>query len=409
MSKKLSFPKEKIKIALLEKIHPAAMETLEQAGYHAERIPRAVEESELIDLISDAHILGVRSRTKIKAEHIAHAKRLLAIGCFTVGTDQVDLGAARDAGIPVFNAPHSSTRSVAELALGNIVCLARRTVELSALMHAGRWKKSAKGATEVRNKTLGIIGYGHIGQQVGILAEAFGMNVLFYDIAKKLPLGRAQAVDSQEVLLSSSDFVSLHVPGGEENEKMIGESEIAQMRDGAYLINLARGQTVDLDAARAALESGKLSGGAFDVYPVEPAKNESEFENPLKGLSNVIITPHIGGSTEEAQSNIGREVAESLIGFIDQGTTDGSVNFPQVKLPKKDGTYRILYIHKNEPGALSTVNSIISELGVNICAQYLGTQGDIGYLLMDTDKEFSNELKEKIEVLPRAIKTRILY
>ena len=327
-SEKLSYPKEKIKIVLMEKIHEAARETLEEAGYKATIRPSAAQGDELTEILADAHVIGVRSRTHLREAQLAAAKRLLVVGCFSVGTDQVDLDSARAGGIPVFNAPHSSTRSVAELTLANIFSLSRRVAQRSAEMHQGVWEKSAIGSYQVRDKSIGIIGYGHIGQQIGLLAEAVGMNVFFYDVVKKLPLGRARAVESQAELLAMSDYVSLHVPGGESNENLIGSAELNQMRDGSYLLNLSRGKVVDLDALAAALSSGKLAGAALDVYPKEPGGNTDDFGCALKGLPNVIMTPHIGGSTEEAQRNIGQEVAHSIINFLDNGSTMGAVGFP---------------------------------------------------------------------------------
>ncbi|MFN8389052.1 MAG: phosphoglycerate dehydrogenase [Bdellovibrionota bacterium] len=408
-TKKHSFPKNKIKIVLAEKIHAAAEETFREAGYQVTTIPNALGEEQLIKELSDAHVIGVRSRTHIRARHFGNAKRLLAIGCYSVGTDQVDLDAATTAGVAVFNAPHSSTRSVAELTLGNIFSLARRSADKSAKMHLGKWEKAVSGAIEVRNKTVGVIGYGHIGQQVGLLAEALGLNVLFYDVVKKLPLGRAQHVESLEELLQNVDFVTLHVPGGEPTKRLIGSEQIRLMRKGSFLLNLSRGSVVDIDALVGALKSGHLAGAALDVFPEEPEQGSAPFESELVGLENVILTPHIGGSTEEAQRNIGIEVATSLIDYLDLGSTEGAVNFPCIHLPLFPSSHRILYIHQNLPGALSEVTKIISEVGANINSQFLSTHRDIGYLIMDLDRELSEEVKEKISVLPKAIKTRILY
>ncbi len=408
MAKKYSFPKEKIKIALLEKIHPAAEQTFKDAGYQVESVPNALAKGELKALLADTHVVGVRSRTHIRAEQFKDAKRLLAIGCFSVGTDQVDLDAAARAGVAVFNAPYSSTRSVAELTLGNMLTLARRSAEKSAKMHQGIWEKSVSGAIEVRDKTVGIIGYGHIGKQVGLLAEAIGLNVLFYDIVKKLPLGRARPVDSLEELMPEVDFLTLHVPGGEGTANLIGREELKRMKPGSYLLNLSRGAVVDIAALCDALKSKHLSGAALDVYPEEPEQGKAEFKSELLGLENVILTPHIGGSTEEAQNNIGIEVATALIEFLDLGSTDGAVNLPRCNLPLLPDTHRILYIHQNVPGALSEVTNIISNVGANIESQYLSTYKDVGYLIMDINSELSEEVKEQIEVSPRAIKTRIL-
>ena len=409
MSKELSYPKGKIRIVLAEKIHPAAAERFCEAGYAVESIPRALQEDELREVLKDAHILGVRSRTKVLKEFVEGSKRLLSVGCFSVGTDQVDLAATSVRGIPVFNAPYSSTRSVAELSIANILSLARHLPEQSAKLHKGIWDKSAEGSYEVRGKKLGIIGYGHIGGQLGLLAEALSMDVYYYDTAAKLPLGRARAAGSMQELLKMADFVSLHVPGGKETELMIAQAELELMRQGSYLLNLSRGRVVDLEALADALKSGKLAGAALDVYPVEPAKNGEGFQSALLGLPNVILTPHVGGSTEEAQRNIGIEVADSLINFLDNGSTTGAVNFPQVQLPTHPGSHRILNVHKNVPGALGDINGVIAELGVNIEAQYLSTQGEVAYLIMDLNKKVSDKVRSKIAALPSSIRTRILF
>lgn len=409
MSKELSFPKEKIKIALLEKIDPASEEVFKEAGFKVDLVPSALDSEDLKKLIADVHIIGVRSRTHIKKEHLSLAKRLLAIGCFTVGTDQVDLSAARTAGVPVFNAPHSSTRSVAELTVCCMIMLARRLGDRNASMHKGVWQKSAEGSREIRGKTIGVIGYGHIGQQVGLLAEQLGLDVIFYDVLKKLPLGRARPVDSVEELLKRADFVTLHIPGGKENENLFSESTFKTMKKGSYFINHSRGKVVDIPALRAAIESGHIAGAAVDVFPKEPASGAEPFEGELVGVPNVVLSPHVGGSTEEAQRNIGREVANSLVNYIDNGSTEGAVNFPNISLPTSAKSHRIMYIHRNEPGALSEVNQVISDLGANVDAQYLNTFEDIGYLIMDISSEISEEVKEKISVLSKAVKTRILF
>ncbi len=409
MTKKTSFPKNKIKIALLEKIHPAAEECFREAGYKVQSIPDALGDGELDKLLSDIHVIGVRSRTKIRKPQLSVAKRLLAVGCFTVGTDQVDLDAATSAGVVVFNAPHSSTRSVAELTVGNMISLARRSAEMSAQMHRGEWEKSAAGAIEIRNKTVGVVGYGHIGQQVGLLAESLGLNVKFYDIVKKLPLGRAQPTETLEELLVGSDFVTLHVPGGSATANLITKKRLSQMKVGSYLLNLSRGQVVDIGALADALKTKYLAGAALDVFPDEPEQSKAKFQSDLCGVPNVILTPHIGGSTSEAQNNIGIEVATALVQYLDTGATEGTVNFPAGRLPLSPGAHRILYIHQNVPGALSEVTKIIFETGFNIEAQYLNTYKDIGYLIMDVNSAISESVKEKISVLPRAIKTRILF
>lgn len=409
MDGQLSYPKSKIRVVLVEKVHPSAAETFREAGYEVESIPNALDGDDLRRVIADAHVLGVRSRTKVRAEHLALARRLLAVGCFSVGTDQVELDAATTQGVPVFNAPYSSTRSVAELALCNVLNLARRVPHRSQRMHEGCWEKSVEGSVEVRDKTLGIIGYGHIGQQVGLLGEVLGMDVLFYDVVKKLPLGRARPVARMRDLLEAADYVTLHVPGGASTRNLIGADHLRTMRKGAALINLSRGSVVDLDALREALSSGHISGAALDVFPEEPAEGRAAWASPLQSLDNVVLTPHIGGSTEEAQRNIGREVAVSLIGYLDSGATQGAVNFPNISLPAFPQAHRILNIHRNVPGVLSEINHVIAEVGANIDAQYLSTYKDIGYLIMDVSRGLSDEVKSRIAALPQSVRTRILY
>ena len=404
-----SFPRDRIRITLLENAHPAAAAALKERGYAVEVIPRALEGDELRGVIAASHVLGVRSRTKVREEHLTHAGRMLAIACFSVGTDQVAIQDAARRGIPVFNAPHASTRSVAELALGGIIALARRLGDKSAALHDRRWDKSLSGAHEVRGRTVGIIGYGHIGQQVGLLAEAFGMRVLFHDIVKKLPLGLARPIPDLDALLEESDFVSLHVPETPRTVAMIGKAQLARMRPGSYLLNLSRGKVVDADALRDALRSGHIGGAALDVYPAEPIPTVAEFDVGFADLPNVILTPHVGGNTEEAQHSIGLEVAHAISEFIDRGSTEGAVNFPQVNLPAMPDTHRILNIHQNVPGVLAAVNNIVSEIGANIEAQQLATTRDIGYLVMDLNRELSDEVHTRISALPVNVKTRILY
>lgn len=409
MSKEYSFPKDKIKIVLLEGVHQVAVGKLKEEGYLIEEIPRSVSAEELMEIIPDAHIVGVRSKTKITAEHIKAGKRLLGIGCFGVGTNQVDLDAARVAGVPVFNAPFGNTRSVAELALCSMLTLARQAGDKNTLMHKGYWDKTAKGCVELRGKTLGVVGYGHIGQQVGLLAEAVGMKVLFYDRIKRLSLGNAQSTDTIEGLLKASDFVTLHVPATPDGSALLGKKELSMMRKGSYVLNLSRGTLIDFKVLREVLESGHLAGAAIDVYPSEPKTNAEEFACELAGVKNVFLTPHIGGSTEEAQYNIGLEVAATFIKLINLGTTSGAVNFPQADLPLAADSHRILNIHKNVPGVLTEVNKIISDSGANIDAQYLSTFKDVGYLIMDISKAASLEVKEKMAALPTSIRTRILF
>ena len=409
MQKQVSFPREKIKILLLEGVHPACVEKLQQAGYQPELLKNALSEDELVKRIPGVHLLGIRSKTRVSKKVLEAADSLLAIGCFCIGTDQVDLSAAALHGVPVFNAPFSNTRSVAELTLAEMVMLARRAAHKSQLLHRGVWEKSADGCVEVRNKTVGLVGYGHIGPQVGLLAEAFGMKVYYYDILGKLPFGNATQVASLKELLALSDFVSLHVPETAETRNLIGAPEIAQMKQGAFLLNLSRGKVVDLPAVKSGVESGKLGGVAVDVFPEEPASNDEVFSCPLSGLDNVILTPHIGGSTLEAQRNIGLEVGTTLLKFTEVGSTTGAVNFPQVELPLVRESHRILNIHRNVPGVLSSINTIIAQMGGNIQAQYLNTLGDVGYLIIDVDQTISAAVKSKIDELPTSIRTRLLF
>lgn len=404
-----SFPRHRIRITLLENAHSAAAAALEARGYAVEVIPRALEGDELRDVMAASHVVGLRSRTKIREEHLAVAGRMLAIGCFSVGTDQVEIGAAERRGIPVFNAPHASTRSVAELTLGAIIALARRLGDKSAALHRQHWDKSLAGAHEVRGRTVGIVGYGHIGQQVGLLAEAFGMRVLFHDVIKRLALGLARPVADLDALLDEADFVTLHVPETPRTMGMIGRAQVARMRQGSYLLNLSRGKVVDAGALRDALASGHLGGAALDVYAAEPTPQVTEFDVGFGDLPNVILTPHVGGNTEEAQKNIGLEVAHALAEFVDNGSTEGAVNFPQVNLPAVPDTHRILNIHRNVPGVLAAVNNIVSDVGANIDAQQLATTRDIGYLVMDLNRELSDEVHARISALPMNVRTRILY
>lgn len=404
-----SFPRDRIRIALLENIHPAAAEALKESGYGVEVIPKALDGDELNALMASVHVLGLRSRTKVREAQLAAAQRMLAIGCFTVGTDQVAIQEAARQGIPVFNAPHASTRSVAELTLGCVVALARRLGDKNSRLHGSQWDKSLAGAHEVRGRTLGIIGYGHIGQQVGLLAEAFGMRVIFHDILKKLPLGLARPVASVDEILTESDFVSLHVPETDRTVGMIGAAQLARMKTGSYLLNLSRGKVVGVPALQEALRSGHLGGAALDVFPTEPAPTLADFDVGFGDLPNVILTPHVGGNTEEAQRNIGLEVAHAITQFIDRGSTEGAVNFPQVNLPAMPDTHRILNIHRNVPGVLAEVNHIVSDVGANIEAQQLATSRDVGYLVMDLNRELSVEVNNRIAALPMSIRTRILY
>jgi D-3-phosphoglycerate dehydrogenase len=404
-----SFPKDQIKVLLLENIAATAHEIFASEHYQVEVLKQALPPDELARRLSDVHILGIRSKTHVTKESLAGARRLLTLGCFCIGTNQVDLDAANDGGVPVFNAPFSNTRSVAELMIAEVIALSRQLGDRSAEVHAGRWRKIATGSREIRGKTLGIVGYGHIGRQLGVLAESLGMRVLFYDIVARLPMGNNASVGSLGELLSSADFVSLHVPETPQTKNMIGAAEIAQMRAGSYLLNASRGTVVVIDALAAALRSGHLAGAAVDVYPAEPESNSDGFESPLRGLSNVILTPHVGGSTEEAQQAIGREVASALVKFVNNGTTTGAVNFPIIEAPAQRGAHRILNVHRNVPGVLRDINRIVSDCNANIRSQVLSTDAHIGYVVMDLDQDVSNDVYRAVSALPTSIRTRILY
>jgi len=409
MTNVTSYPKERIKVLLLENIHPSAAQLMTQDGLTVEVQSAALGESELCAKIEDVHMLGIRSKTRVTPKVIDAARRLLSVGCFCIGTNQVALEAASKRGIVVFNAPFSNTRSVAELVLCEVIALSRRLMDRSSGMHQGTWTKSATGSFEVRGKTLGIVGYGHIGRQVGVLAEMLGMQVLFYDIVQQLPMGNNREVGSLNELLASSDFVTLHVPATEQTRKMIGPDQLAQMRKGSRLLNLSRGNVVDIPALADALRSGQLSGAAVDVFPSEPQSNQEKFESPIQGLPNVILTPHVGGSTEEAQAAIGKEVATTLLKFLNTGSTLQAVNFPKVEPPILKGRHRILNIHRNVPGVLSSINTIISELHANVESQILDTNADVGYLVMDLDRDVSEEVRARVSALETNIRTRILY
>ncbi len=405
-----SFPKGEIKVLLLENVHESAHEIFRGQGFHIEAIPRALKEDELVAKLSEGvHILGIRSKTHVTRKALEAGKRLLSVGAFCIGTNQIDLEAANQSGVPVFNAPFSNTRSVAELVICEVVMLARQLGDRSREVHEGKWRKVATASFEVRGKTLGIVGYGHIGSQVGVLAEAMGMRVVSYDIRTTLPMGNNKAVESLDALLEASDFVTLHVPETPQTKGMMGAAEIAKMKAGAYLINLSRGTVVDLDALAGALKEKKLAGAALDVYPEEPESNSDGFQNVMRGLANVVLTPHIGGSTAEAQESIGREVASSLTKFTNTGATIGAVNFPQVELAPLAGTHRVLNVHKNVPGVLRDINKLVSDRNANVLGQILATDPNIGYLVMDLDKEVANDVRKAIAELGTAIKTRILY
>lgn len=402
--------KTEFNILLVESIHPIAKERLEEEGFKVDMLNYSPTESELITLLPKYEALGIRSKTLITENVLKHSEHLFAIGAFCIGTNQVELKESRRKAIPVFNAPHSNTRSVAELVIAEMICLSRQLTDRSMKAHHGEWDKTAAGSHEVRGKTLGIVGYGHIGSQVSILAEALGMRVLFFDVVKKLPLGNAKVTHTLEELLEQSDFVTLHVPEAPENINMITAREINQMKRGSYLINASRGTVVDIDDLAEGLKSGQLAGAAIDVFPEEPASNKEKFKTQLQGLKNVILTPHIGGSTEEAQRAIGEEVAESFRRFLKNGSTSGAVNFPNVDLPTKKETSRIMNVHQNKPGVLSEINAIVSQTGANIEGQFLSTDEEIGYLVIDVNSSVAaKEIATRIDALPTSIKTRVVY
>lgn len=409
MTQGTSFPKNKIKVLLLENIHETARSIFRSDGLDLEVLPGALSEEDLIKKIGDVHMVGIRSKTNITDQVLSAAPRLLAIGCFCIGTNQVDLKSANRRGVPVFNAPFSNTRSVAELVISHVISLSRHVPDQIREMHEGVWNKSAAGSYEVRGKVLGIIGYGRIGRQVGVLAEAMGMSVIYHDIEQQLPMGNNRPVAELKDLLQQADFVSLHVPATDETKGMMSAERLAQMKRGSYLLNLARGSVVEIPALAAALQEGHLAGAAIDVFPVEPRENGPGFESELRGLRNVILSPHVGGSTQEAQENIGREVGGRLVEFLNGGLTTGAVNFPIVGQPPLPGHHRILNVHRNVPGVLSAINGIISESRANVVGQTLATDPEIGYLVMDLDQDVSEEVKEKVRALPTSIRTRILY
>jgi D-3-phosphoglycerate dehydrogenase len=407
---KTSLDKSKIRFLLLEGIHPSAQEVLRNAGYtQIEALSGALEGEELRRKIADVHFIGIRSRTQLTAEVFAHANKLVAVGAFCIGTNQIDLAAARERGIAVFNAPYSNTRSVAELVLAEAILLLRGVPEKNAVAHRGGWLKSAENAFEIRGKTLGIVGYGSIGTQLSVLAEALGMQVIFHDVVNKLPLGNARQAPSLQALLAQSDIVSLHVPQLPSTQWMIGAAEIAALKPGAILINASRGTVVEIDPLAQALKERRLLGAAIDVFPTEPKSNKDEFVSPLRGLDNVILTPHIGGSTMEAQANIGLEVAEKLAKYSDNGTSITSVNFPEVALPAHPGKHRILHIHRNVPGVLSAINQVFADNQINISAQYLQTNEKVGYVVIDLDAQSSELAQKKLAEVPGTIRCRTLF
>lgn len=407
---KNSLKKDKIKILLLEGVHQSAVDLIQQSGYtNVEYHKKALSESELIQKASQAHFIGIRSRTQLTREVLAECNKLIAVGCFCIGTNQVDLTAATEAGICVFNAPYSNTRSVAELVISEAILLLRKIPEKNAACHKGGWLKSADGSYEIRGKTLGIIGYGAIGSQVSVMAESLGMKVIFYDVNAKLPLGNATNIPSLETLLATANIVSLHVPETSETKNLIGRKEVNLMKKDAILINASRGTVVDIDALADRLKSGHLAGAAIDVFPTEPKGSDDEFVSPLRGFDNVLLTPHIGGSTQEAQANIGLEVAEKLVKYSDNGTTTTSVNMPEVALPKHTDFHRLLHVHQNIPGVIAAINQVFSENGINVSSQYLQTNDKLGYVVLDVESNSSELGLEKLRAIEGTIKCRVLF
>lgn len=407
---KTSYPKEKIRILFLENISDVAVKNFRQQGYaQVEKVTKAMTDEELIKIIKDVHILGIRSKTQINKKVLDAAKKLQAIGCFCIGVNQVDLDAATKNGVVVFNAPYSNTRSVAELVIGLAIMLIRKIPDKNKAAHEGIWMKEAKGSYELRGKTLGIIGYGNIGSQVSVLAEAIGMKVLFYDTGTKLPLGNAADAKSLKDLVKKSDVVTLHVPETSQTNNMINKNLLKHFKQGAILINYARGTVVDLEALRKSIEEGQISGAAIDVFPWEPEKNGDRFQSPVQDLPNVILTPHIGGSTEEAQQNIGEDVSMKLFNYLEKGITFGSHTVPALALPPQEGTHRILHIHNNVPGVLSEINTQLSKHKINIVGQYLKTNENIGYVVLDVDKQLSAKALQLLKEVKATIKVRMVY
>jgi len=410
MTSRTSYPKEKIKILLLENIADSAVDEFKKSGYvEVRRLNGALTEEQLVKAVKGVHLIGIRSKTQITKNVIDAADKLFAIGAFCIGVNQVDIKAATEHGIAVFNAPYSNTRSVAELIIGLSVILIRKIAEKNAAAHQGVWLKDAKGSYELRGKTLGIVGYGNIGSQVSIMAEALGMNVIYHDIATKLPHGNAKQVSDLKELVAQSHIVTLHVPSSTSTKNIISADVLRSFRKGAYLLNYSRGDVVDLKALKKALTSGRIAGAAIDVFPNEPEKNGDKFESELRDLPNVILTPHIGGSTEEAQANIGLDVTAKLIKYLELGTTEGSHSVPPVSLPPQAGTHRILHIHRNQPGVLGEINSRLSSHGINIVGQYLNTNPEIGYVILDVDSKISKKAFELLKDVPGTLKTRLVY
>ncbi|WP_420602096.1 phosphoglycerate dehydrogenase [Flagellimonas sp.] len=408
LPRNISYPKNRIKILLLENVHPAAFDNLSEDGFSVELVKHSLPEEELIEKIKGVHVLGIRSKTQVTQKVLDAANKLLVVGAFCIGTTQIDLEAAKKKGVIVFNAPYSNTRSVVELAIGQIIMLMRNVFTRSTEIHNGEWNKTAINSKEVRGKNLGIVGYGNIGKQLSVLAEAIGMRVYYYDVADRLALGNAIKCSTLEDLLSVSDVVSLHVDDNKANKNFIGEREINQMRDGSILINLSRGFVVDIEALSEALKSGKLSGAAVDVYPSEPRSN-GDFQTALQGLSNVILTPHVGGSTEEAQRDIADFVPNKIMDYINSGNTVDAVNFPDIRLPKQTNAHRFLHIHKNVPGVMAKISKVLAKYEMNITGQYLSTDSEVGYVITDLDKDYNKEVMKALKNVENTIKFRVLY
>lgn len=404
----ISYPKNRIKILLLENVHPDAFEKLSKDGFTVETVSRSLSEEELIEKLKDVHVLGIRSKTQVTKKVLEASEKLMVVGAFCIGTKQIDLDACKENGVVVFNAPYSNTRSVVELAIGEIIMLMRSVFPRSTELHNGVWNKTAEGSREVRGKKLGIVGYGNIGKQLSVLAEALGMEVYYYDIEDKLALGNARRIEVLSELLGLCDVVTLHIDDNAANRNYIGAKEISQMKDGAILVNLSRGFVVDILALKTALETGKLSGAAVDVYPEEPAKN-GEFYTELKGLKNVILTPHVGGSTEEAQKDIADFVPNKMMAYINSGNTVDAVNFPNIRLPKQDKSHRFLHIHKNVPGVMAKINKVLAKYDMNITGQYLSTDDKVGYVITDLNKKYNTQVIKKLKEIEGTIKFRVLY
>ena len=408
LTRNISYPKNRIKILLLENVHPDAFEKLSKDGFTVETVSKSLSEDELIAKIKDVHVLGIRSKTKVTKKVIEAAEKLMVVGAFCIGTKQIDLDACKENGVVVFNAPYSNTRSVVELAIGEIIMLMRSVFQRSTELHNGQWNKTAQGSKEVRGKKLGIVGYGNIGKQLSVLAEALGMDVYYYDVEDKLALGNATKIEKLSELLALSDVVTLHIDDNAANKNFIGATEISQMKKGAHLVNLSRGFVVDIKALTEALKSGAIAGAAVDVYPEEPAKN-GDFYTDLKGLDNVILTPHVGGSTEEAQKDIADFVPSKMMAYINTGNTVDAVNFPNIRLPKHSNAHRFLHIHQNVPGVMARINKVLAKYDMNITGQYLSTDDKVGYVITDLDKEYNQKVIKKLREVEGTIKFRVLY